>query len=58
MELSIHLECPQCNTASLLPLQELFPGRRQLCDRCQMPVRLTANSLDRFAQDVRCYCES
>ena len=56
MELSIRLECPQCNTALPLPLQELSPGRRQLCDRCQQPVRLTAASLDRLAADLRCFC--
>jgi uncharacterized paraquat-inducible protein A len=56
MELSIRLECPQCNTALPLPLQELALGRRQLCDRCQHPVRLTAESLDRLASDLRCFC--
>jgi uncharacterized paraquat-inducible protein A len=57
MELSIRLECPQCNTALPLPLQELSPGRKQVCNRCQLPVRLTAAGLDRLAQDLRCYCE-
>lgn len=57
MELSISLECPQCNTALPLPLRELSPGRRQQCDRCQAPVGLTPNSLERFLQDLRCYCE-
>ena len=58
MELSIRLECPQCNTALPLPLKELSPGRRQQCDFCQSPVRLTANGLERFAKDLRCYCEA
>ncbi len=57
MELSIRLECPQCSTPRPLPLSELSPGRRQVCDQCQAPVRLTADSLDRFAQDLRGYCE-
>lgn len=57
MELSIHLECPQCNTALPLPFRDLSPGRRQQCDRCQAPVRLTAVSLERFAEDLRCFCE-
>ena len=57
MELSIHLECPQCNTALPLPLRDLSPGRRQQCDRCREPVRLTAVGLERFAADLRCYCE-
>lgn len=57
MELSIRLECPQCSTSLPLPLRELSPGRRQTCDRCQAPVRLTADSLTRFAQDLRGYCE-
>lgn len=58
MELSIHLECPQCNTASPLLLQDLFPGKPKLCARCHQPLKLTADSLDRFANDVRCYCEN
>lgn len=58
MELSIRLECPQCSTALPLPISELSPGRRQTCDRCQSPVRLTTDSLNRFVQDLRCYCES
>ena len=57
MELSIRLECPQCSTALPLPLRELSPGRRQTCDRCQSPVRLTPDSLTRFTQDLRCFCE-
>jgi len=58
MELSISLECPQCNTALPLPIRNLSPGRRQHCDLCQAPVRLTPDSLERFAQDLRCYCEA
>lgn len=58
MELSIRLECPQCNSSSLLRFQDLFPGKRRLCDSCREPVRLTPDSLDRFARDLRCYCES
>ncbi len=57
MELSIRLECPQCNTTRPLPLRELSPGRQQQCDRCQSPVQLTADSLEHFAKDLRCYCE-
>jgi len=58
MELSIRLECPQCSTALPLPLRELSPGRRQTCNQCQMPVRMTADSLDRLAHDLICFCES
>jgi hypothetical protein len=58
MELSISLECPHCNTALPLLLRDLIPGRRPQCANCQAPVRLTPDSLERFAQDVRCYCES
>lgn len=57
MELSIHLECPQCNTALPLPLRDLALGRRRECDRCQAPVRMTADTLELFAKDLRCYCE-
>ena len=57
MELSIRLECPQCNSTLPLPLRDLGPGRRQECDQCHAPVQLTADSLERFARDLRCYCE-
>lgn len=57
MELSIRLECPQCNTPLPLPIGELSPGRRQICEQCQSPVRLTSNSLDLFVRDLRCFCE-
>ena len=58
MELSIRLECPQCSTPLPLPIRELSPGRRQTCDRCQSPVRLTPASLDHLARDLRRYCEA
>jgi hypothetical protein len=57
MELSIHLECPQCNTLLSQPIRELSIGRRQNCEHCNSPVRLTPNSLDLFTRDLRCYCE-
>ena len=58
MELSIRLECPECHTTLPLPVRELSPGRRQTCERCQTQVRLTSANLDRFARDLRCYCEA
>lgn len=58
MELSIRLECPQCSTALPLPFDELTLGRRRLCDLCQTPVLLTADSLDRFTEDMHRFCQS
>jgi uncharacterized paraquat-inducible protein A len=56
MNLLIRFECPQCKQTMMLRLQDLAPGKRQVCTRCQTPGRMTEDSLERFSQDLRRYC--
>lgn len=58
MSLQIRLECPRCNTPLPLALEEIVPGRRQICSKCQTPVRMTPASLERFSSDLRQYCQT
>ncbi len=56
MDLQISLICPECNEAQSFNFHEIAPGRRQVCEGCETPLRLTTDSLDVFAKDVRQYC--
>lgn len=58
MDLQIRFVCPECNEPQSYGFHEIAPGRRQICQGCQTPVRLTTDSLDLFAQDLRQYCEA
>lgn len=56
MDLQISLVCPECNEPQSFNFHEIAPGRRQVCAVCQAPLRMTTDSLDMFAKDVRQYC--
>ena len=56
MNLQIQLVCPECSESQSVDFHEFSPGRRQTCRYCQATLRLTTDSLDLFARDVRHYC--
>jgi len=56
MDLQIRLICPECDEEQSFNFHVIAPGRRQVCAGCQAPLRLTTDSLDMFAKDVRQYC--
>jgi len=58
MSLQIRLECPSCNAALPLDLEQMAPGRRQVCNKCQTPVRMTPASLEQFTSDLHQYCSA
>lgn len=56
MDLQIRLVCPECQELRSFDFDEIAPGRRQICSQCKTSLRLTTDSLDLFARDVRQYC--
>lgn len=58
MSLQIHFECPECNQELPLDVMELAPGRRQVCQDCQTPARMTEAALELFSKELYQYCQS
>jgi hypothetical protein len=56
MTLLIRFECPQCHQTMLRNLQDFAPGKRQVCNHCQTPGRMTKDGLELFSKDLRQYC--
>lgn len=56
MSLQIQFECPQCNQTLAVNLNDYAPGRRQICETCQTPARVTEAGLERFSEDLQLFC--
>ncbi len=58
MDLQIRFVCPACHQPQSFGFHEIAPGRRQVCRNCETSLRLTTDSLDLFAHDLRQYCDA